>query len=165
MYRGNRIWQMNIILSGSGWIGGSIQDKEDSGDIIEFPLMSSIDILVDDEYWGSLDSEDCDEEDEIGIIKKQYVKENCLVKKEPPYYFRMVYGGFSWDVEFEIDVDDFDISKLQLIINDSSIEQLYGFIVDNVIYDGELIHCTEQSHDDIYEYPMSNCKIIETKEL
>jgi len=156
---------MNITLSGVGYVGGSIEDKDDSGAIIEFPLMSSIDIIIDDEYLCSVDSEECDDDGEINIKKMPYVKENCLVKKEPPYFFRMIYGGFSWDVEFEIDDDNFDVNKLELIKNESSVEDLNVFIVDNVIYNGELIHCTEQSHDDIYEYEMSDSEIIETEGL
>lgn len=74
-------------------------------------------------------------------------------------------GGVSWDVEFEIDDDDFDISKVELIRNESSIEELNVFIVDNNIYDGKMVHCTVQSHDDIYDYEMSDSEIIETEEL
>lgn len=37
--------------------------------------------------------------------------------------------------------------------------------MDNIIYDGKMVHCTEQSHDDIYDYEMSDSEIIETEEL
>ena len=41
---------MKILLSGTGYMAGSIADKEDSGDLVEFPLMSDIDVSLDDEY-------------------------------------------------------------------------------------------------------------------
>lgn len=156
---------MKILLSGIGYMAGSIVDKEDSGGLIEFPLMPDIDVSIDDDYYGSFDCDDEEYDDEMKVRIMPYVKENCLVKTEPPYFFRMVYGGFSWDVEFEIDDDDFDISKVELIRNESSIEELNVFIVDNIIYDGKMVHCTVQSHDDIYDYEMSDSEIIETEEL
>lgn len=155
---------MNIILSGVGSIGGSIKDRNDLGDIIEFPLMDSIDIIVDDDYYCSIDIDE-NHDSEIKIKETQYIKDHCLVKDEPPYFFRMVYGGFQWDIEFEIDDDDFDISKLEIIKNNSSIEELNAFIVDNIIYNGRMIHCVEDSHNEIYEYEMSDYEIIETEEL
>ena len=156
---------MKIILSGIGYMGGSIMDEDDSGELIEFPLMDSIDISVDDKYLCSVDSTDCDDDGEINIKQIPYIKENCLVKETPPYYFRMVYGGFGWDIEFEIDDDNFDISKLELVKNESSVEELNVFIVDTIIYDGKFVHCTQQSHDDIYEYEMSDFEVIETEIL
>ena len=35
---------MKILLSGIGYMAGSIVDKEDSGGLIEFPLMPDIDV-------------------------------------------------------------------------------------------------------------------------
>ena len=84
---------MKILLSGTGYMAGSIADKEDSGDLVEFPLMSDIDVSLDDEYYGSFDCDDEEYDDEMKVRIMPYVKENCLVKTEPPYFFRMVYGG------------------------------------------------------------------------
>lgn len=37
---------MKILLSGIGYMAGSIVDKEDSGGLIEFPLMPDIDVRL-----------------------------------------------------------------------------------------------------------------------
>lgn len=129
---------VEITLKGTGLILQAIEDSEDSGEMYEFGVIQS-DVLV------------LNGEEDITKKKGKYLKsKNILIDKyfkpisgdSDTYFVRAINEDFDFEVKFHIDIEpeEFDPKKLQLIKSDYEIDLLpYAIIMDVIMYDGKEI--------------------------
>lgn len=161
MYRQTQIkMKHTITLTGRGIIIGTINDPEDNGDIIEYAMiLEDVKVVLDDEI-------DITKQKGKYIKDKSWIKDHCLLTEEPPYYFRIMEDTFDFEYNFDLDVEDFDPKKLQLIKSDYELEFLpYGIVSDAIMYDGEPIWAREEDLETNLEYGFTSYRIEQVDEM
>lgn len=132
-----------VILTGRGQIIGSVEDMEDSGELIEFCAILK-DVCV------TVDGVDITKEKGKYINSKSYIKDHYLLSESAPHFFRLLdEDEYYFESVFLIDDDNFDPKKLQLIKSDYELDFLpYGIMIDSIMYDGEVVEVEELLDDD-----------------
>lgn len=145
-----------VTLTGKGIIIGSIDDPDDNGNLIEYAMiLEDVKVVLDDEI-------DITKQKGKYIKDKSWIKDHCLLTDEPPYYFRIMEDTFEFEYNFDLDVEDFDPKKLQLIKSDYELPFLpYGIVTDAIFYDGEGIDCREEDQETNLEYGFTSYRIEE----
>ena len=152
--------QHTITLTGRGIIIGTINNPEDQGNLIEYAMiLEDVKVVLDDEI-------DITKQKGKYIKDKSWIKDHCLLTEEPPYYFRIMEDTFDFEYNFDLDVEDFDPKKLQLIKSDYELEFLpYGIVTDAIMYDGEPIWTREEDLETNLEYGFTSYRIEQVDKM